>query len=148
MNKNINTLILLCAKLICVVVLLISVRVHLSADTVYVLTPFLKVVSDDGVWTTNEVEQLQTKLPRALEARDMASGYSHLGSTLSIDDVLMGIDSLQDSPSPLTKVQHSKISALITSVSSHHREMRAIQRELIEIEMSMQNTVIKLQETK
>ncbi len=100
----------------------------------FVLTPFYQVVPRGSVWTAEELAKIQAEMPSALEARDMHKAYARLGSTLSIDDVLKGIDGLEDSAVPLTETQHAKIQEAISNLQADHQKMRQVQRELIQLE--------------
>ena len=100
----------------------------------FVLTPFYQVVPRGSVWTTEELAMIQAEMPSALEARDMHKAYARLGSTLSIDDVLKGIDGLEGSTVPLTEVQHAQIQEAIANLQADHQKMRQVQRELIQLE--------------
>ena len=148
MNKNIIPTVLLIANIVCAIWLLSSVQSILKTEKTYVLTPFLKVVPENTEWTVQEIDQLKAQIPTALEARDMAGSYSHLGSTLSIDDVLRGIDSLEKSQSPLTEVQRLQIGQEVASFTNAHREIRAVQMQLVEIEQRMFKTLQQLKESR
>ena len=100
----------------------------------FVLTPFYQVVPKGSVWTTEELSKIQAEMPSALEARDMHKAYARLGSTLSIDDVLKGIDGLEASGVPLTEAQHAEIQEAISNLQADHQKMRQVQRELIQLE--------------
>ena len=71
--------------------------------------------------------EIQAEMPNALEARDMHKAYARLGSTLSIDDVLRGIDALEQSQSPLTQAQERSLKTAISELTSDHQEMQKIQ---------------------
>ena len=100
----------------------------------FVLTPFYQVVPKGSVWTVEELSEIQAEMPSALEARDMHKAYARLGSTLSIDDVLRGIDALEHSQFPLTQAQHHSLQTAISELTSDHQEMQKTQRELIRLE--------------
>ena len=100
----------------------------------FVLTPFYQVVPKDSVWTIEELSEIQAEMPIALEARDMHKAYARLGSTLSIDDVLRGIDAIETSTVPLSPPQRTHIQAAISDVQSDHQQMRQVQGELIRLE--------------
>ena len=85
--------------------------------------------SKGSVWTTEELSELQSKMPNALEARDMHKAYARLSSTLSIDDVLRGIDALEQSQCPLTQTQHRSLQTTIAELTSDHQEMQKVQRD-------------------
>ena len=100
----------------------------------FVFTPFYQVVPRGSVWTAEELAKIQAEMPSELEARDMHKAYARLGSTLSIDDVLKGIDGLEDSPVPLTEVQHAQIQETIANLQADHQKIRQVQRQLIQLE--------------
>ena len=108
----------------------------------FVLTPFYQVVPKGSVWTAEELADIQAQMPNALEARDMHKAYARLGSTLSVDDVLKGIDALESSTVPLTQKQRMQIQVTVEGLKADHQEMLKVQRELIRLE----NTL--LQQTK
>ena len=96
----------------------------------FVLTPFYQVVPKGSVWTVEELSEIQAEMPSALEARDMHKAYARLGSTLSIDDVLRGIDALEHSQFPLTQTQHRSLQTTIAELTSDHQEMQKVTDDL------------------
>ena len=100
----------------------------------FVLTPFYQVVPKGSVWTAEELADIQAQMPNALEARDMHKAYARLGSTLSVDDVLKGIDALEGSTVPLNQNQRRQIQATVEDLKTDHQEMLKVQRELIQLE--------------
>ena len=100
----------------------------------FVLTPFYQVVPKGSVWTTEELSEIQAEMPNALEARDMHKAYARLGSTLSIDDVLRGVDALDNSTVPLTQTQRMHIQETVGGLQADHQEMIKVQHELIRLE--------------
>jgi len=100
----------------------------------FVLTPIYQVVPKGSVWTPEELAKINAEMPNALEARDMQNAYASLGSTLTVDDVIKGIDSLSSSSYPLTKRQEQDVRTQIAGLRGSHQEMVQIQRELIRLE--------------
>ena len=100
----------------------------------FVLTPIYQVVPKGSVWTTDELTEINAEMPNALEARDMDKAYASLGSTLTVDDVIKGIDALSTSKYPLSQSQEEFVRTEITSLKERHKEMVQIQRELIRLE--------------
>ena len=119
----------------------LSVHTRMHADKTYVLTPFLDVVPEGAEWTPAELEQLQQHLPNMLEARDMARGYAHLGSTLNIDDVMQGIEGLEISDHSLSDSQRLEIHTIVNQFFGEHQQMRTVQHELLEIEQRVQQNL-------
>lgn len=108
-----------------------------SQSVEYVLTPFYQVVPKGSVWSVEEVSALGGELPNALEARDMANGFARLGSTLSVDDVVQGIEGLGESDHPLTPDQQQQIKEKVRSLMSDHKRMIEVQRELLRLEAQL-----------
>jgi hypothetical protein len=108
-----------------------------SQSVEYVLTPFYQVVPKDSVWSVEEVAALGGELPNALEARDMANGFARLGSTLSVDDVIQGIEGVRESDHPLTNEQQQHIKEKVRRLMKDHRRMIEVQRELLRLETEL-----------
>ena len=100
----------------------------------FVLTPIYQVVPEGSVWTVEELAEINAEMPNELEARDMKKAYASLGSTLTVDDVIKGIDALSRSEYPLTQTQEQSIRSKITALDMSHKEMVQVQRELIQLE--------------
>lgn len=100
----------------------------------FVLTPLYQVVPKGSTWTTEELAEIKAEMPNALEARDMQKAYARLGSTLTVDDVLKGIDALSDSSVPLSPEQQDHVKSKIAELRVDHTNMVEVQRELILLE--------------
>lgn len=104
------------------------------STTQYVLTPLYQVVPQGSVWTTEELADIKAEMPNALEARDMQKAYARLGSTLTVDDVIKGIDALSDTSISLSPDQQASIKTQIEELKDDHKAMIEVQRELIRLE--------------
>jgi len=104
------------------------------SNTQFVLTPLYQVVPKGSVWTTEELAEIKAEMPNALEARDMQKAYARLGSTLTVDDVIKGIDALSDTPISLSSDQQAHIKTQIEELKDDHKNMIEVQRELIRLE--------------
>lgn len=100
----------------------------------FVLTPIYQVVPKGSVWTAEELSAMNAEMPNALEARDMHKAYASLGSTLTVDDVIKGVDALSTSSYPLTTAQQQVIKTQIGLLRNDHKEMVQAQEELIRLE--------------
>ena len=127
------------------IAVLLGVYTRVHADKTYVLTPFLEVVPEGTEWTPAELEQLQQHLPNMLEARDMARGYAHLGSTLNIDDVIQGIDGLGLSEVPLSDAQEKEVRSIVRQFLEEHQQMRTVQHDLLDIEGRIRHNLNSLE---
>ena len=105
-----------------------------SKSTRFVLTPIYQVVPKGSVWTADELADINAEMPNALEARDMQKAYASLGSTLTVDDVIKGIDALSTSDYPLSPKQEETVRTQIRALKESHKEIVRVQRELIRLE--------------
>ena len=103
----------------------------------FVLTPIYQVVPKGSVWTAEELAEINAEMPNALEARDMQKAYASLGSTLTVDDVIKGVDALSRSNHPLSQEQKQDIQRQISDLRGRHQEMVQVQRELIRLESQL-----------
>ena len=125
---------LLACNLLVMLSMIWYVCYHPPSSTQYVLTPFYQTVPEGSTWTVAEVEALGGEMPNALEARDMANGYARLGSTLSVDDVIKGIDGLAQSDYPLSPSQQSEIQQEIQRLIEERRQIMIVQQDLLQLE--------------
>lgn len=124
-----------------VVLLVLNLLVAIWANnhhvsTVYVLTPFVDVIPESVQLSTEESNLLQ-QLPTQAEARSMQQAYARLGSTLSVHDILRGIDALEHSSYPLRAGQKNILLPKLLEFQEKHRRIQEVQRELIQLEYSL-----------
>lgn len=105
--------------------------------TVYVLTPLVDVVPGGAPLGAVEAQQLTADLRRTPEARDMQLAYARLGSTLSLDDLLRGVEALEAAGEPLAPAQAAAVGGILSQARSDHAEIIRIQQEILDTESSI-----------
>ena len=98
---------------------------------VYVLTPMVDVVPGGAPLTGEEAARLGPALRTQADARDMQSAFAWLGSTLSLDDLLRGVESLEASPHPLAPEQREAARAVLEAARADHAEIVKLQRDIL-----------------
>jgi hypothetical protein len=115
-----------------------------NKGTVYVMTPMIDILPEGNPINESEKQRLLSELRYQSEARDMQKAYAYLGSTLSLHDLLRGIEAIDDSQFPLSNSQRNQVVVKLDSVQEKHRELLHIQQELIELEGEISGRVEKL----
>lgn len=98
---------------------------------VYVLTPMVDVVPGGAPLSAEEALRLGPALRTQVDARDMQSAFAWLGSTLSLDDLMRGVESLEASPHPMDADQRAAARALLDGARAEHAELRQLQRDIL-----------------
>jgi len=109
--------------------------------TVYVLTPMIDIIPGGSPIDETEKKKLLSELRNQSEARDIQKAYAYLGSTLSLHDLLRGIEMVERSEHSLSSKQKEIISHKLQQVQQHHQELQHIQRELIRLESEIVSNV-------
>jgi len=112
--------------------------------TVYVLTPMIDIIPEGSPIDGAEKEHLLSELRHQSEARDMQKAYAYLGSTLSLHDLLRGIEAIEASTTPLSEQQRSSVIHKLKQSQENHRELQTVQRELITLERSILHDIRQL----
>ena len=105
--------------------------------TVYVLTPMIDLLPEGTPVHSEEKADFLAGLRHQEEARDIQKAYGYLGATLSLHDLLRGIDSLERSSVPLQDDQRQVLLQKLERAQSRHQELQLIQRSLIELEQDI-----------
>lgn len=106
--------------------------------TVYVMTPMVDVVPGGNPLDRSEAEALVADVRHQAEARDMQSAYAWLGSTLSLDDLLRGIEALDAAGHPLDADQASAVRALLDGAKADHERIYKVQVDALAAEDTIQ----------
>lgn len=104
---------------------------------VYVATPLVDVVPGGAPLSQAEATALGADLRHQVDARDMQSAYAWLGSTLSLDDLLRGVESLQTSEHPLDPGQRERVRGILEAARAQHQEILGVQRDILQAEASI-----------
>ena len=104
---------------------------------VYVLTPMVDVVPGGAPISGDEAGALAAGLRNQVDARDMQTAYAWLGSTLSLDDLIRGVESLERSDHPLDAGQRARVRAILDAAQAQHQEIVTVQAEILRSEASI-----------
>ena len=115
-----------------------------NKGTVYVMTPMIDILPEGNPIDESEQKRLLSELRYQSEARDMQKAYAYLGSTLSLHDLLRGMEAIDESSFPLSDSQRKQLAGKLDSVQEKHQELLHIQRDLIELEGEITDQVDRL----
>ncbi len=119
-------------------------RAGLPAGTTYVFTPLVDVVPGGAPISEDEARALAAR--GNAEARDIQQAYARLGSTLSLDDLVRGVEALHDGPTPLSPAQSARIAAVLEAARTERAALIALQGEILDREADVARKVAALRE--
>jgi hypothetical protein len=122
-----------------------ALRAERAGHTVYVLTPMVDVVPGGTPLGAVEAAALSDGLRHQVDARDMQRAYGRLGSTLSLDDLLRGIEAFGAQGTPLSPRQRDEILALMNTGAADHQRIVAVQGAILEEEAALARLVAEVQ---
>jgi len=109
--------------------------------TIYVMNPMVDVVPGGNPLDRSEAEALVADVRHQADARDMQSAYAWLGSTLSLDGLLRGVEALDAAGAPLDPAQALKVRAILDGAASEHARIRDVQAEALDAEAQIQTEI-------
>ncbi len=108
-----------------------------AAPVTYVFTPLVDVVPGGVPISGTEAAALQSAAKNAVDAREIQQAFARMGSTISLDDLLDGVEMLDD----LSPDQRTRIGAILNSAATQHRDLVAVQREILDLEAAITASV-------
>lgn len=102
----------------------------------YVFTPLVDVVSGGVPLSAGEAADLAADTRNQVDARDIQQAYARLGSTISLDDLLRGVEGLEASGS-LTGPQRERVRAVLAQAQADHAAVYAVQEEILALEADL-----------
>lgn len=106
-----------------------------------VFTPLVDVVADGVPLTGSEANALLAGAHNAAEARDIQQAYARLGSTFSLDDLLRGVEGLDD----LDSAQKKEIGAILAEARASHQEVMQVQTRILDLERQLDLQLSEIQ---
>jgi len=119
-------------------------REGLPTGLTYVFTPMVDVIPGGAPLTAAEAAALATDLRTQVDARDIQQAYARMGSTLSVEDLVRGIEGLPDAGVPLDAGQRARVGAILTRTKGDVAELRAVQARILDLEASITADVAAL----
>jgi hypothetical protein len=109
-----------------------------AAPETYVLTPYVEVVPGAAPLGAADAAALAAELRGPVDARQIQRGYAWMGSTLSLTDLIDGINALDAAGLPLRPDQRAALGARLSQVRADHAAMIAVQREILDLERALE----------
>lgn len=119
-------------------------RTATPAGVTYVFTPLVDVVPSGPPLSATEAAALQQDLRTQIDARDIQQAYARLGSTMRLDDLVVGIDGLAAAGAPLDAAQHARVADILARARDDHAALRAVQSEILTLEARIAGNVAAL----
>jgi hypothetical protein len=107
----------------------------------YVFTPMLDVEPAGAPLSAEEAARLQKDLPNGLVRSDVSGAFSLLGSTLSLDDLLRGVETLELAGKPLDAAQSARIGAILESAKDDHAAILQVQSDVLDTEAEIRREI-------
>lgn len=101
--------------------------------TTYVFTPLVDVWPGGPALSADEGQALGTALRGGIDAREMSQAFAQLGSTLSLAELLVGVEALERE-GRLTPSQREELAAVLSAARADHAALVQVQREILDIE--------------
>ncbi|MDP2309601.1 MAG: hypothetical protein Q8P18_26510 [Pseudomonadota bacterium] len=102
----------------------------------YVFTPLVDVVPGGVPLSAGEAAELSADVRNQVDARDIQQAYARLGSTISLDDLLRGVEGLEASGS-LAGPQRERVRAALARAQADHAAVYAVQEEILTLEADL-----------
>lgn len=104
-----------------------------TAHTTYVFTPMTDVVPGGAPLSAGEAQALAVDVRHQLDARDMQTAYARMGATMSLNDLLRGVEVLEQE-GKLAPEQRVRLDAILTAARADHQAAVDVQREILDLE--------------
>lgn len=112
-----------------------------SAPETFVLTPYVEVVPGAAPLGATDAAALAAELRGPIDARAIQRGYAWMGSTLSLTDLIDGINALDAAGLPLSGGQRAELAAQLAEVRADHAAMVAVQTEILDRERALDQAI-------
>jgi len=108
-----------------------------AAPVTYVFVPLVDVVPGGVPLSQGEATALAAETKNALDQRDIQKAFARMGSTVSLGDLLGGVDALEGAGLPLTAPQVEAVASLLDAAKADHTAVIAVQREILDLEVRL-----------
>ncbi len=119
-------------------------RAGVPAGVTYVFTPMVDVVPGGTPLSAGEAAAVANDLRTQVDARDIQQAYARMGSTMSLDDLLRGVESLPAAGVPLDAGQAQAVGDILRQARADHDAMRAVQAEILDLERDLDARVARI----
>jgi hypothetical protein len=108
-----------------------------GAPVTYVFTPLVDVVPGGVPVSAGEAAALAAEAKNRVDARDIQQAYARLGSTISLDDLLRGVEEIEAGATPLDAAQRAKVHEVLRRAQADHAAVSAVQAEILDLEADL-----------
>jgi hypothetical protein len=119
-------------------------RAGIPAGITYVFTPMVDVVPGGAPLSAGEAARVAEDLRTQVDARDIQQAYARMGSTMSLDDLLRGVEGLPDAGVPLDAGHAQAVGDLLRQARTDHDAMRSVQAEILDLERDINARVARI----
>jgi len=109
----------------------------------YVFTPLVDVWPGGPALSADEGRDLGESLRHGIDAREISQAYASLGSTLSLADLLAGIEGLQGQLAP-SPAQRQALVGIMEDAKADHASLVQVQDQILDLELRINRRVAKL----
>jgi hypothetical protein len=108
-----------------------------GAPVTYVFTPLVDVVPGGVPVSAGEAAALAAEAKNRVDARDIQQAYARLGSTISLDDLLRGVEEIEAGAAPLDAAQRATVQEVLRRAQADHAAVSAVQAEILDLEADL-----------
>ena len=112
--------------------------------TTYVLTPVVDVVPQGSPLSVEETGALLAGLRTPEDASEVQAAFATLGSTLTLHDLLRGVEALEGTDAALSGAQSSAIDTVLEDAASQHEALVKVQEEILVLEAKLGRDVNRM----
>ena len=103
----------------------------------YVFTPLVDVVPGGVPLSAGEAATLAAEAKNQVDARDIQKAYARMGSVLSLDDLLRGVEAIDAGSTALSDGQRTAVRGILDAAREKHQAVVAVQTEILDLERSL-----------
>ena len=111
------------------------------AQTVYVFTPLVDVVPGGVPLNGTEAADLAQDARHQIDQRDIQQAFARMGSTLSLANLVQGMEGLESAGHPLSPNQRRAVTTILSQAEADHRAIQSVQKEILDLEREVQQRV-------
>jgi hypothetical protein len=115
-----------------------------ASSVTYVFTPILDVEPAGAPLSADEAARLDSDLPHGMDRSDVSGAFALLGSTLSLDDLLHGVEKLEAAGKPLDAHQSKRIGSTLAGARDDYRSMIEVQSDILDTELVLRQQIDEL----
>ncbi len=100
----------------------------------WVFTPLIDVVPGGVPLDAAEAEAVLATARHQVDAREVQRAFGRMGSVLSLDELLRGVEGLEAAGRPLAPDQRRRVRAVLDAAAADHARMIEVQARILDLE--------------